>query len=212
LVVPKNFTTFALSKPINMATEIQKLYELEYNEVVAISVIESDEDLRLIFSDEVKLPFNMVRTLSLDNRLSEETKSLIKQLFDKIILTKEPLCEKYKRLSNQNGIQVTQVEEPKEAVVEVKKDTPKKTKLLPRRYGKAQINKDIQNQSGKATNAQLTALAVNDLKNLYVNLSNRMVHDMLSGAPILTDVEYREIRSTITILKNKMKPILKKTK
>ena len=212
MVVPKNFTTFALSKPINMAIEIQKLYELEYNEVVAISVIESDEDLRLIFSDEVKLPFNMVRTLSLENKLNEETKSLIKQLFDKIILTKEPLCEKYKRLSNQNGVQVTQVEEPKEAVVEVKKDTPKKTKLLPRRYGKAQINKDIQNQSGKATNAQLTALAVNDLKNLYVNLSNRMVHDMLSGAPILTDVEYREIRSTITILKNKMRPILKKTK
>lgn len=212
MVVSKNFTTFALSKPINMATEIQKLYELEYNEVVAISVIESDEDLRLIFSDEVKLPFNMVRTLSLENKLSEETQSLIRQLFDKIILTKEPLCEKYKRLSNQNGIQVTQVEVPKEAVVEAKKDTPKKTKLLPRRYGKAQINKDIQNQNGKATNTQLTALAVNDLKNLYVNLSNRMVHDMLSGTPILTDVEYREIRSTITILKNKMRPILKKTK
>jgi hypothetical protein len=195
-----------------MATEIQKLYELEYNEVVAISVIESDEDLRLIFSDEVKLPFNMVRTLSLDNKLSEETQSLIRQLFDKIILTKEPLCEKYKRLSNQNGVQVTQVEETKEVVVEVKKDNTKKTKALPRRYGKAQINKDIQNQNGKATNAQLTALAVNDLKNLYVNLSNRMIHDMLSGSPVLTDEEYREIRSTITILKNKMKPILKKTK
>lgn len=212
MVVSKSFTTFALSKPINMATEIQKLYELEYNEVVAISVIESDEDLRLIFSDEVKLPFNMVRTLSLDNKLSEETQSLIRQLFDKIILTKEPLCEKYKRLSKQNGVQVTQVEETKEVVVEVKKDITKKTKALPRRYGKAQINKDIQNQNGKATNAQLTALAVNDLKNLYVNLSNRMIHDMLSGSPVLTDEEYREIRSTITILKNKMKPILKKTK
>ena len=212
MVVSKSFTTFALSKPINMATEIQKLYELEYNEVVAISVIESDEDLRLIFSDEVKLPFNMVRTLSLDNKLSEETQSLIRQLFDKIILTKEPLCEKYKRLSNQNGVQVTQVEETKEVVVEIKKDITKKTKALPRRYGKAQINKDIQNQNGKATNAQLTALAVNDLKNLYVNLSNRMIHDMLSGSPVLTDEEYREIRSTITILKNKMKPILKKTK
>ena len=212
MVVSKSFTTFALSKPINMATEIQKLYELEYNEVVAISVIESDEDLRLIFSDEVKLPFNMVRTLSLENKLNEETQSLIKQLFDKIILTKEPLCEKYKRLSNQNGVQVTQVEETKEVVVEVKKDITKKTKALPRRYGKAQRNKDIQNQNGKATNAQLTALAVNDLKNLYVNLSNRMIHDMLSGSPVLTDEEYREIRSTITILKNKMKPILKKTK
>ena len=212
MVVSKSFTTFALSKLINMATEIQKLYELEYNEVVAISVIESDEDLRLIFSDEVKLPFNMVRTLSLDNKLSEETQSLIRQLFDKIILTKEPLCEKYKRLSNQNGVQVTQVEETKEVVVEIKKDITKKTKALPRRYGKAQINKDIQNQNGKATNAQLTALAVNDLKNLYVNLSNRMIHDMLSGSPVLTDEEYREIRSTITILKNKMKPILKKTK
>lgn len=212
MVVSKSFTTFALSKLINMATEIQKLYELEYNEVVAISVIESDEDLRLIFSDEVKLPFNMVRTLSLENKLSEETQSLIRQLFDKIILTKEPLCEKYKRLSNQNGVQVTQVEETKEVVVEIKKDITKKTKALPRRYGKAQINKDIQNQNGKATNAQLTALAVNDLKNLYVNLSNRMIHDMLSGSPVLTDEEYREIRSTITILKNKMKPILKKTK
>lgn len=212
MVVSKSFTTFALSKPINMATEIQKLYELEYNEVVAISVIESDEDLRLIFSDEVKLPFNMVRTLSLDNKLSEETQSLIRQLFDKIILTKEPLCEKYKRLSKQNGVQVTQVEETKEVVVEVKKDITKKTKALPRRYGKAQINKDIQNQNGKATNAQLTALAVNDLKNLWCNLSTKMVSELLSGNPTLTDVQYREIRSTINILKNKMKPILKKTK
>ena len=212
MVVSKTFLTFAITKIIKMAKEIQKLYELEYNEVIAISIIETDEDLRSIFSDEVKLPFNMVRTLSLEDKLNEETKTLIKELFDKIILTKELLCEKYKSLSNQNATKGEQIEDVKQLVDEIKTDASKKTKALPRRYGKAQIDKDVQNQGGKATNAQLTALAVNDLKNLYVNLSNRMIHDMLSGTPVLTDEEYREIRSTITILKNKMKPILKKTR
>lgn len=199
-----------MSKIIKMAIEIQKIYELEYNEVLAISVIESDEDLRSIFCDEIKLPFNMVRTLSIENKLNDEAKNLIKQLFDKIILTKEQLCEKYKRLSHQNIAEDKQIEVVKEVVVETKTETPKKVKALPRRYGKVQINKDVQKQGGKPTNAQLTALAVNDLKNLYVNLSNKMIHDMLSGSPLLSDEEYREIRSTITILKNKMKPILKK--
>jgi hypothetical protein len=33
---------------------------------------------------------------------------------------------------------------------------------------------------------------------------------MLTDKPILTDEDYREIRATITILKNRLKPILKK--
>ena len=58
--------------------------------------------------------------------------------------------------------------EPKvEIVEEVKPIKEKKEKELPRRYGKANIVKDIASQGGKPTNAQLTALAINDLKNIY---------------------------------------------
>jgi hypothetical protein len=100
-------------------------------------------------------------------------------------------------------LKVEVVEEPKP-----KKD--KKEKTLPRRHGKANILKDIANQGGKPTNAQLTALAVNDLKNIYVNLNARLVNDLLTDKPKLTDEDYRDIRATITIVKNKLKDILKK--
>ena len=70
--------------------------------------------------------------------------------------------------------------------------------------------KDIEKQGGKATNAQLTALAVNDMKNMYVNLSARLINDMLTDSPKLTDEDYRDIRSAINIVKNKLKNILNK--
>ena len=69
---------------------------------------------------------------------------------------------------------------------------------------------DVTNQDGVMTNAQLTALSVNDLKNTYVKLSDRLINDMLTETPIYTDEEYRIIRSTITMLNNKLASLLKK--
>lgn len=187
---------------------IDKLKDLDYNELIALAVIEKDEDLKEIFVDEVKTSFNLVLTLSKEDKLNEKTKSLIKDLFDKVILSKPILIDWYLRFmdssKNDEAIEETTIEIPKP--VPVKKQ--KKENVLPRRYGKANIVKDIEKQGGKATNAQLTALSVNNLKNLYVNLNNRLVKDMLTDNPILTDEDYREIRSTIQILENKMRPIL----
>ncbi len=105
-------------------------------------------------------------------------------------------------------ISVPKIETP---VIEQPKTQPiKAEKKLPRRYGKAYIEKDIKNQDGKATNAQLTALAVNELKNIYVNLNARLINDMLTDTPKLTEEDYREIRSAVTIVKNKLKDVLKK--
>ena len=159
----------------------------------------------------------MLRTLSKEGKLSKDTQDFIRQLFDKIILTKSNLINKYVLLAEADGktigiIKTEPVEEPKpEMVVEAPKPTKeKKEKELPRRYGKANILKDIANQGGKASNAQLTALAINDLKNIYNNLNARMVNDLLTDKPKLTDEDYRDIRATITIVKNKLKDILKK--
>ena len=75
---------------------------------------------------------------------------------------------------------------------------------------KTQIVVALEKQGGKATNAQLTALAINDLKNTYVNLNARIINDMLTDKPILTDEDYRDIRATITLLNNRLKHVLKK--
>ena len=176
-----------------MATKIDKLKDLGYDEIVALAVIEKDEDLNEIFTDEVKMSYNMLRTLSKEGKLSENTRDFIRQLFDKIILTKSSLINKYLLFAQADGktigvINPTPTEEPKvEIVEEVKPIKEKKEKELPRRYGKANIVKDIASQGGKPTNAQLTALAINDLKNIYNNLNARMVNDLLTSNPKLTD-------------------------
>lgn len=216
-----------------MVTEVQKLKDLNYDEVSALSVIEKDEDLNEIFTDEVKMSFNLLRTLSEEGKLSQDTQDFIRQLFDKVILTKTTLINKYVLFAEANGktiqvitptltepeeeeeeIEVEPEEEEEEIEEEVKVKVakvskPKTEKTLPRRYGKANILKDIEAQGGKATAAQLTALAVNDLKNIYVNLNARLVNDLLTDSPKLTIEDYRDIRATITIAKNRLKGILK---
>jgi hypothetical protein len=207
-----------------MGKIIEKLKDLPYHEIIALSVIEQDDMLREIFTDEVNMSFNMLRTLSNEGKLSESTKNFIYDLFDKVILTKSDLIDKYARLANSSGMSV--VSKPIEApviespiietpviespVVDTKTEPIVSNKKLPRRYGKAYIEKDIKNQGGKATNAQMTALAVNELKNIYVNLNARLINDMLTDSPKLTEENYREIRSAVTIVKNKLKDVLKK--
>lgn len=204
-----------------MITKVEKILELEYDESVALAVIENNQDLKEIFQDDVKISFNMLYTLSKEDKLNQETKEFIRKIFDKIILTSKPLINKYLLLGEKEnkifGKLETPVEEIKKEPREEPKEEPKastkkpkKEKALPRRYGKANIVKDIEKQGGKATNAQLTALAVNDLKNIYVNLSNRLINDMLTDNPKLTDEDYRDIRSAINIVKTKLKDVLKK--
>jgi hypothetical protein len=207
-----------------MITKVEKVLELEYDESVALAVIEDNQDLREIFQDDVKISFNMLFTLSKENKLNEETKEIIRKIFDKIILTSKPLINKYllfgekeNKIFSKIETPVEEIEEVIEKVVEEPKEEPKastkkpkKEKALPRRYGKANVVKDIEKQGGKATNAQLTALAVNDLKNIYVNLNNRLINDMLTDNPKLSDEDYRDIRSAINIVKTKLKDILKK--
>ena len=129
------------------------------------------------------------------------------------------LIESYKRLGGQVSVVEPIVEEiltneeiVKEPIKDIIKDkvSSKKESDVPRRYGKVKILSDIKEQGGKATNPQLTALAVNDLKNIYVNLSNRLIKDMLLEDKILTDEDMREIRSAIKIVEAKLKLILKK--
>ena len=190
--------------------KIEKISELEYNEIVTLNLIEKDTDLCSIFKEDINLPFNILYRMSKDNCLSQEIKDMIFELFDKVICCKKTYVDKYKRIQNaEPQIQETHIPLVQELplVLETK---PKKEKATPRRYGKVAIQQDIARQGGRATNAQLTALAVNDLKNIWVNLNARLVKDMLLEDKILTDEDYRDIRSSVKIVQTKLKNVLKK--
>jgi len=199
-----------------MATKIDKLKDLDYDEIVALAVIEKDEDLNEIFTDEVKMSYNMLRTLSKEGKLSKDTQGFIRQLFDKIILTKSSLINKYILLAEADGktigiVKTEPVEEPKVEVVEEQKPVKeKKEKELPRRYGCERVLADIKAQDGKATSAQLASLSVNKIKNYYVSLDRRLIKKMLTGDKTLTDVDCRKIISAVTTFERLIEEIIKK--
>jgi hypothetical protein len=213
-------------KTNNMKTEVEKIVDLKFDPIITIGVIEKDSDLTEVFKEDINLPFPILYRLAKEDGLSDETKELLESIFDKVILAKPNLIESYKRLGGQTAVaepiseiikevleeipgHVKIVEEPVKDIIK-DKVTSKKENDIPRRYGKVKILADIKEQGGKATNPQLTALAVNDLKNMWVNLSNRLIKDMLLEDKILTDEDMREIRSAIKIVEAKLKHILKK--
>ena len=209
--------------------EIKKIVDLDYNELITLEVIENTSDLCEIFTEDIKISFSMLKTMSKENELTDEISNLLKSFFDKIILTKKEYINKYLRLADSNNIYIGKItpitndietvseivtEDEEETVIEVeevnKVKKVKKPSALPRRYGKNNILKDIEKQGGKATNVQLTALSINNLKNMYVNLNNKLIKDMLLDDKVLTDEDYRLIRSAISIVETKLKPIFKK--
>jgi hypothetical protein len=193
-----------------------------------LGVIEQDADLISIFTDEIRLPFSILYKLSEEGKLNDRTKELLVNIFEKLILTKKDLIDKYLRYANSEGVKinysndlVVEVEAEVEEVMvspiaeEVKKIVLKKEKTgkeLPRRYGREKILEDIQKQGGTATPVQRAMLSCNSLKNIYVNLSARGVKDMLGGTELLSDEDCRKIISVITIAERQLEDILKRKK
>lgn len=212
-----------------MATEVEKIKEITYNSTVTLALIEMDEDLKAIFTDEIKLSFSVLYKLSEENRLSERTKDLLVNIFEMVILTKRDLIDKYLRLANNRGVSINTIKEieieieeqpeydEEESVVkQVVEEKPKKVKKektgkeLPRRYGRAKILQDIERQGGVITLHQRTGLNLNELKNIYVNLNSRLVKMLVADEKIFSDEECRTINSAITTLNNKLKNLVKK--
>lgn len=203
-----------------MGVTVEKIAELEFNELVALNVIEKDEDLCSMFTEDVRLPFSMLYRMSKDNVLNEDIKELIFDFFDKVISTKKSYVEKYLRVLNsevENLVPAEVISQEIPTVAEIAivekpatKKTTTTTKKLPKWYGKEKIVQDIKNQGGVGTNPQLAALANNDLKNIYLTMNNKCINDMLTDTRKLTDEEYRTFKSAVRTIQNVLNPILKK--
>jgi hypothetical protein len=68
---------------------------------------------------------------------------------------------------------------------------------IPKRYGKNQILKDIDEQGGKPTPLQEMMLSLNELKNLYANLNKRGMEELFSDSPTLSDIQCEHIKKSI---------------
>lgn len=211
-----------------MATVVDKLQDLDYNELATLQLIEKNKDLLELFYSESNVKFPMIYQLQKEDKLSEAIKEFTKMIFDSLIVTKQDFINKYRQIENSLNSDATndavvEAVMQAESVVEVetvpvvedkpkaeKAEKPKKEKALPRRYGKQSILQDIAKQGGVATSQQRAGLKVADLKNIYVNLERRLINDMLTENAKLTVEDYRLITATIEIVETKLKEILKK--
>ena len=95
----------------------EKLADLKYDEQITLAIVENDEDLRNIFTDEIKVKsFSLLRTLAKENQLHEETKSFLRMIFDQVILTKQELIDKYHVLASKGEF----VEDFKDVIIQPK--------------------------------------------------------------------------------------------
>ena len=206
-----------------MSVTFEKVADLKFDELVSLYVIETDDMLKEIFEEKVKTPFNMLYLLIKDggDAVSTETKQVIFDIFDKLISTGVALSERYQHLQN-SGVVSKKLEEkypsklePKlEVVVEktVSVEKPKKEKELPRRYGKDKIQKDIKEQGTPATALQRAMIDLNDIRNLYVKLSDRGIKDLLGGGQNFTDEDCRKISAIVKTFKQQVESIINKKK
>ena len=217
-----------------MATQVEKIKEITFNPTATLALVEIDTDLKEIFTDEIKLPFSVLYRLSDEGKLSERTLELLNTIFDKIILTKSDLIDKYLRLANNRGVEIdiireleieaesdVEIDEEEVKVVEPIVDTTTKKKAvkkektgkeLPKWYGRDKIMADIEKQEGGATPVQRAMLKLNDLKNMYFNLNTRGIKDMLADAGTLSDEDCRKIVSAVTTFERQVENILKNNK
>jgi len=196
-----------------MGFEIKKLAELEYNELITLTVIENDEDLRSIFKEDVALSFPLLKTIATKNELNTQTKQLLSDIFEGIIVTSNRYISNYIRFGGVLVGDITIIDEEvvEEETTQDKVEEPKATKVkVTKWYGKQRLEREIAEQGGKATPTQRAMLELNDLKNIYSNLLARGIKDLETGTELLSDVDCRKIASVVKLAKQQLSEILKK--
>jgi len=160
---------------------------LEFNAVKTIKLINKDTLLKNVFNSN-DLEFNQMTLLSKakTNSLDEPSLTLLNDIFETVIKNRDTYLSEYNKI--------------------------KATESHPRRYGKRQIDRDIVSQGGQATGTQLTALSVNDLKNMFLTLENKVVSDHYRNVGNISDADGKLVRAAIRTLAKQLEPILKRKK
>lgn len=95
-----------------MATVVEKIQELEYNELLTLGVIEQNPDLTEVFKGEINMPFHLLYKLQKEGTLNDATKKLLVMIFEKLILTKQSFINQYIKIGDIDYVPTNTVEEP----------------------------------------------------------------------------------------------------
>jgi len=195
-----------------MSIVIEKVAELEYNELVALYVIEHNALTKEIFEEKVKTPFNMLYKFIKDGgeMMSQETKDFIYEIFDRVISTRNELAELYKKVQDNTAqIEIKEVVEEVKPV-EVKQAAPKKERTVPRRYGKDKILKDIKEQGSPATPLQRAMIDIYEVRNLHTKLADRGIKDIFLDTNNFSEEDCRKISAIVKTFKQQVDSIINK--
>ena len=167
-------------------------------------MIKTDDDLLDVFNMGVSIDIQTTITTAKNGLLSDKTLEYIEGLY-KIIVENESYLERYVKLvGNVEPVKVEKVELTEEEFI------------IPRRYGKDKVLADIEKDQRKASQVEKAIIAANSIKNIYVNLERRLIHDLFvergefEGEVILTDEECRDIIAIQQLMNNKLRCILSK--
>ena len=155
----------------------------EFNTVKTIKLINKESLLKQVYETKSS-DFNVSKLTeqAINHELADDVIQTLNDIYESVILIKKEYLDQYEKL----------VEKEK----------------TPRRYGKNQILKDIEEQGGVATETQNTGLKLADLKAMLGTLQMRGVSDHYKGTKKLTRDNNRKIRSAIRDLEKALKPIL----
>jgi hypothetical protein len=176
--------------------EIQELKPtIEFNPLKVLKLIENNQFLDRIFRDgDSNLSYNLLYSMVKQDNIPSETIENLRQIFERIILTKSKLKQDYVNLDD---------------LKELVSDIPLKNKAS-KYYGKRRILKDAEANGGKLTELDRAMLAINTLRNITAKLRNRGRKDKTANTNILSDSDCRDIIAVVRIVENKLVNVLNK--
>jgi ribosomal protein L16 Arg81 hydroxylase len=160
---------------------------LEFNAIKTVGTINKDSILQKVYEKKFGKKYNSpeLSQASKANQLADETIDFLREVFQNVILNKEDLLDTYQK------------------IVEEK---------TPRRYGKTQIQKDIQKQDGLVIPLQRTMLNLTRLYAMQSNLAQKGVSDRYKGTQKLSKTDLKTINAAIRDFEIQIQPILKRKK
>lgn len=81
-----------------MAIKLQKIKDVEYNELITLVLLYKEKKLWALFKDEFGIPFPMLLTICKNNGMSKKAQETLRAFFDEVVLTESTILPKYENL------------------------------------------------------------------------------------------------------------------
>jgi hypothetical protein len=182
------------------------LLGVEFNVSKALIIIENDKDLDEMFREKFGTDYKMCHA-SINSSVGLKPKALkyIKDLFEKVIVNRDELLNKYKKV-NLKGAKPTPP--PTKVLKEGENPNAVQTAFKKKRWGLQAIASDIKEFfGGKTKQIHRTGQKVQELKKMFSRLEMKIFNERFNNKT-LNDKQLREISGAIETFNKKVESIV----